>query len=328
MNIRELHHMLRKSLLAGIALINLNTIEASQNTPPLHAQQPAHHPQTPAHHDKTQHEPAHHTKDAKHCPCGGVGGWVLIPAGPGTPCNQNAAEEEEKPHHKPAGEHHVTPHKPSHPLPTPAEEALAAQLKPIQAHIFKRADPNHPNAEKRGEWGKALNDKVYFKTLGIWKHDPSVHATTDIIATGVKDKIKMFNQTSQNPQHSQTPTPKPVRKSTPAAAEVPADIPDGPTTAAPTNVAPPPPPSPASTGGKPPAKRWPKVNVPDALGTTQGRVQSATTNPTKGNELEFGLGAPNRAQTGVTGKPIPEADSSASKPAVPSPSTVTAELDQ
>jgi hypothetical protein len=191
----------------------------------------------------------------------------------------------------------TTLHKPSHPLPTPAEEALAAQLKPIQAHIFKRADPNHPNAEKRGEWGKALNDKVYFKTLGIWKHDPSVHATTDIIATGVKDKIKMFNQMGQKPQHSQTPPPKPVRKPIPAAAES-------------------------------PEKRWPKVNIPDALGTTQGRVQSATTNPTKGNELEFGLGAPNRAQTGVTGKPIPEADSSASKPAVPPPSNVTAELDQ
>lgn len=321
--------MLRKTLLAGIALINLNAIEASQNTSPLHTQQPAHHQQNPVQHDKTQHEPTHHTKDAKHCPpCpgGGVGGWVLIPAGPGTPCNQNAAEEEAKPHHKPHEEHHVTPHKPSlHPLPTPEEEALAAQLKPIQAHIFKRADPNHPNAEKRGEWGKALNGKVYFKTLGIWKHDPSVHATTDIIATGVKDKIKMFNQMGQigqNPHHSNHPAPKPVRKPTPAAAEAPADKPDGPTTAAPTNV---PPPPVAPTGGKQPAKRWPKVNVPDALGTTQGRVQSATTNPTKGNELEFGLGAPNRAQTGITGTPIPEADTSGSKPAVPPPS---AKLDQ
>lgn len=321
--------MLRKTLLAGIALINLNVIEASQNIPPLHTPQPGHHPQNPAQHDKTQHEPAHHTNDAKHCPpCpyGGVGGWVLIPAGPGTPCNQNAAEEEARPHHKPAGEHHpVAPHKPSlHPLPTPEEEALAAQLKPIQAHIFKRSDPNHPNAEKRGEWGKALNGKVYFKTLGIWKHDPSVHATTDIIATGVKDKIKMFNQMGQQ-QQPQKPTPKPARKPV-QAAEAPADKPDGPTTAAPTNVPPPPPaPQVAPAGGKQPAKRWPKVNVPDALGTTQGRVQSATTNPTKGNELEFGLGAPNRAQTGVTGTPIPEADTSGSKPAVPPPS---AKLDQ
>jgi hypothetical protein len=309
--------MLRKTLLAGMALINLNAIEASQNTPSLHTQQQAHHPQNPAHHDKTEHEPAHQAKDAKHCPpcpCGGVGGWVLIPAGPGTPCNQNAAEEEAKPHHKP-NEHPVAPHKPAHPLPTAEEEALEAQLKPIQAHIFKRADPNHPNAEKRGEWGKALNGKVYFKTLGIWKHDPTVHATTDIIATGVKDKIKMFNQMGQNPQHSQTPTPKPIKKPAPTAAEAPADKPDGPTAA-------------VTTGSKQPAKRWPKVNVPDALGTTQGRVQSATTNPTKGNELELGLGAPNRAQTGITGKSIPEADSSESKPAVPPPSNIKAELDQ
>ena len=126
----------------------------------------------------------------------------------------------------------------------------------------------------------------------------------------------MFNQMGQQ-QQPQKPTPQPARKPV-QAAEAPAEKPDGPTTAA--QVAP--------AGGKQPAKRWPKVNVPDALGTTQGRVQSATTNPTKGNELELGLGAPNRAQTGITGTPIPEADTSGSKPAVSPPSNIKAELDQ
>jgi hypothetical protein len=239
----------------------------------------------------------------------------LLPTGPGTSCHQGATEEkteeEVKPHHKPAEEHHTIPHKPSlHPLPTPEEEALEAELKPIQAHIFKRADSNHPNAEKRGEWGKALHGKVYFKVLGIWKHDPSVHAATDIISTGVKDRIAKLNEASKTHHQPEKPTSKP----TSTAAEGPADKPDGPTT------------TPPSTGAKKPARSWPKVNVPDKAGLTEGRVQSATTNPTKGNELELGLGAPNRAQTGITGKPIPEADASESKPAVPPPSNIKAEL--
>ena len=306
--------MLKKSLLTSIALIGLNPIQASQTTHPqtTHPQ----HTQNPAHHN-----PAHPTKDTTHCPpcpCGGVGGWVLLPAGPGTPCHQGAAEEKTeegvKPHHTDE-EHHVTPHKPSlHPLPTPEEKALAAKLEPIQAHIFKRADPNHPNAEKKGEWGKALDGKVYFKVLGIWKHDPSVHATTDIISTGVKDRIAKLNDANKKQQQPEKPTTKPIS----TASEASTAKPDGPPTA------PPPPP----TGGKKPAKSWPKVNVPDKAGLTEGRVQSATTNPTKDNELEFGLGAPNRAQTGVTGKAIPEADTSGSKPAVPPPSNIKAELDQ
>jgi len=270
------------------------------------------------------HDAAHPAKDATHCPpcpCGGVGGWVLIPAGPGTPCHQGAdgkTEEGATHHHTPAEEPHKPAAKPSlHPLPTPEEEALEAKLKPIQAHIFRRADPNHPNAEKKGEWGKALDGKVYFRELGIWKHDPSVHPTTDIISTGVKDRIKALNEAGKKQQQ---PTAKPTAKPTEKPANEPTDAAEKPTTI----PTPPPPPS-SSTGGKKPAKQWPKVNVPDALGTTQGRVQSATTNPTKGNELEFGLGAPNRAQTGVTGKPIPEADTSESKPAVPPPSNIRAE---
>jgi len=294
--------MLKKSLLVSITLISLNSVQAAQTMHPQHAQHPTQ--QHPTHHD-----PAH-SAGSGHCPpcpCGGVGGWVLLPAGPGTPCHQGAAKEKTEEHHATphhtAEEHHVTPHKPSlHPLPTPEEEALAEKLKPIGGHIFRKADPNNPNAEKRGEFGKVLDGKVYFQHLGIWKHDPSVHATTDIISTGVKDRVKALNEANKTHHHPEEPGGA--------------------------RAAPPPPPAHPTTTGKRPARSWPKVNVPDALGTTEGRVQSAHTNPTKDNEREFGLGAPNRAQTGVTGQPIPEADASESRPAVPPPSHIKAELDQ
>ena len=75
------------------------------------------------------------------------------------------------------------------------------------------------------------------------------------------------------------------------------------------------------------AARHHPVNIPDALGTTQGRVQSVYTNPTEGNKRQWGVGAPNRGQTRVTGKEIPDADTSGEKRPVPPPSNIRAEID-
>ncbi len=298
--------MLKKSLLAGIALISLNPIQAAQTTNPTHRE-----PQNPTRHEPPQHEegaahhtPAHPTKDSKHCPCDGTGGkraWVLIEAGDGcnkekTPGTHHKPEphhtsephhnpelpHKPEPHHAAAEEHHVAPHKPSlHPLPTREEEELAEKLRGVPAHIFKKR--NSPD----GESGKELDGKVYFQHLGIWKHDPNVHPA-DIISTDVKDRIRRLNEEAKKPQEPEKP---------------------------------------ASTE----AARHHPVNIPDALGTTEGRVQSVHTHPTdKGKKREFGLGAPNRAQTGVTGKAIPEADTSGTKAAVPPPPpppNIRAEID-
>ena len=300
--------MLKKSLLASIALVSVNPIQASQAT----TQPPA-----PTHHAHNAEKAPSHCPP---CPCGGVTGWVLIPAGPGTPCNQHAGKHDEEAEGKPSGEpapdtaashHHKPGAKSLHPLPTAEQEKLAADLKAVPPHIYLRANPHSPDpTKKEGEWGKELNGKVYFKELGNWIHDPSVK-TTDIVTTGVKARIRAMDAAKGRPQSPQRAKPAvaarpavaPVEK--PAEQEAPAERPAPPSAA---GKVPPPPPLPA--GGAKAKNSW-KVNVPDALGTTN-RPNPVYTNPSQNNERQFALGAPNRAQTGVTGKPIPPADASGS----------------
>ncbi|MBM3468872.1 MAG: hypothetical protein FJX71_05520 [Alphaproteobacteria bacterium] len=76
------------------------------------------------------------------------------------------------------------------------------------------------------------------------------------------------------------------------------------------------PPPPPRAGIKP-AKKFPTVK-PDALGTTQ-RVNPVKTEPTEGNKRNFALGAPNVAQTGVTGQAAPKIDIPAAPPPPPPP---------
>ncbi|MDF3033327.1 MAG: hypothetical protein K0R76_281 [Alphaproteobacteria bacterium] len=90
--------MFKKSLLASIALISLNPVQANQAAPA-----PSHCPP---------------------CPCGGVNGWVLIPAGSGTPCNQAPSSEEQAP-----------PAKPHHHKAQPLEQPMPAPHKLSQAHV-------------------------------------------------------------------------------------------------------------------------------------------------------------------------------------------------
>jgi hypothetical protein len=229
-------------------------------------------------------------------------------------------------HHSQHGDKPGLDHSTLHPEPTPEELALEAKLKPVASHIFKRADPHNPTAEKRGEWGKALDGKV----LGIWKHDPSVNATTDIISTGVKDKIKA-SEASTKGQHSK-PEEKPAADK--PAADKPAE--DKPATDKPTDdnkpmnipKAPPPPPKGGpkpAIGGKP-VRKAPTVVPPDVVGTT-GRTNTVQTDPTQGDKRVMSQGAANRAQTGLTGQEIPPADTSETGNPVPPPSGSTTPAD-
>lgn len=245
--------MLKKSLLASIALVSVNPIQASQATTQPHA--PTHHA-----HNNDYNNDHNNEKAPSHCPpcpCGGVTGWVLIPAGPGAPCNQHAGKHDEEAEAKPSGEpapdtaashHHKPGAKSLHPLPTAEQEKLAADLKAVPPHIYLRANPHSPDpTKKEGEWGKELKGKVYFKELGNWVHDPSVK-TTDIVTTGVKARIRAMDAAKGRPQSPQRPTPaiaeRPAEE--PAAQEAPAERPAPPSRAG--RVPPPPPPPPSNKG--------------------------------------------------------------------------------
>lgn len=278
--------MFKKSLLAGIAFMGLNAIQAGEALPgyagpTTHAGQ-AEHATHPEHAPRPPHCPP--------CPCaGGVKGWVLIPADTGMPCMKHPGEH--PPHHHKAGEpdasappHHAD-HKSLHPNRTEEEERLEEELKPIPSHIYLRVNPDDPTKEKKGEWGKALNGKVYFKVLGNWVHDPSVHATTDRVETGVKSRVKALEGSLK--RHKPAPKPQPLATETNKEATT--------QTAS------------EETAAVPPAPRarktWPKVNVPNALGTTN-RPNVVRTNP-EDNERQFSQGSPNKAQTGATGESAP-----------------------
>jgi hypothetical protein len=344
MNIKGVHHMLKKSLLASIALLSINSTLAS---PEMQA-------------------PAHGASNCPPCPCGGVQGWVLIPAGPGATCHQGAgattSEAEVTPHHQPAAEHHQDPghHKPAmHPEGrTPEQQKLEDELHPITPHLFLRANPNSPTPNKKeGEWGKELNDKVYFRHLGNWVYDPSVKPT-DIISTGVKDKIKKLNGGGSQAAHAATAHTDAVTeargaaapakggwtkdangrwvKNTAAVAEAtPVTAPVGEAhkeaaieakkeaaieakaeavveakkeaAAEATPAAPTT--KPASKGGwtKDAKGRWTRNTPPDALGTT-ARPNTVDAN---GQPIQ---GSFNKAQTGQTGGPAPQIDASANSP--------------
>lgn len=264
--------MLKKSLLASIAFATLSPTQASQVLNPHPAQ--------------AQGQNATGTSNCPPCPCGGVNGWVLIPAGPGMPCNQGASEgknEEEVKHH-----HHEPAAKRSlHPLRTPEQEQLEIDLRPITPHIYLRANPDSPDpTKKEGEWGKALNGKVYFRHLGNWVYDPSVNATTDIIATGVKARAQAIEEAlKKHHQPQQRPKPTPVTNAGQAegasqAAEV----------ISPT-------PKPATSRGYQ-GKHW-EVNVPGALGTTE-RPNPVKTEPTMGGQAIPAQGEFNGAQTNIS----------------------------
>jgi len=320
--------MLKKSLLASIAFMSINPVLASQHMP------------TPAHAGS-----AHEGSNCPPCPCGGAQGWVLIPAGPGTPCHQGEgatpSEEEAKPHHHPAPEHHhdaVVHHKPlMHPEGrTPEQQKLEDELQPIIPHIFLRANPHSPTPNKKeGEWGKELHGKIYFRHLGNWVYDPSVKPT-DIVSTGVKDKIKKFNaggpqaaqessahagsahaaSTHTGSAHAGSTTETKAEAAAEAKAE--AVVEAKKEAAAETKdeaVVPTAPPlhtasAAVSRGGwtKDAKGRWVKNTPPDALGTT-ARPNTVDEN---GRPIQ---GSFNRAQTGMTGGAAPRIDASANSPA-------------
>lgn len=292
------------------------------------------------------HVPTSTTHTRVECPPGHEKGWIIdegthrymiLADGTKIELGQGGATHHTE-HSTPS--HTGEPHDPLHPLPTKEELELEEKLKPIAPHIFKRADPNHPTAEKRGEWGKALDDKVYFRVLGIWKHDPSVNAKTDIIATSVKDRIKMHEEMKAHhvkpatkPTHT---TPKPENK--PAEAKPTEDKPaeDKPAEEKPADdkpmmipKAPPPPPrgGPKATLGSKFVRKAPTVVPPDVLGTT-ARTNTVQTDPTQGDKRVFSQGAANRAQTGVTGQEIPPADTSETgKPVLPPSGSTTTPAD-
>lgn len=300
--------MLKKTLLASIALISLSPINAGQT---MHAQ----HPQAPG--------------NCPPCPAGGVQGWVLLPAGPGTPCMQgtgnttgvnthpnagtgataemNAAKPEEVTPHHPT--HHTasttgTPKKLMHPEGrTPEQERLEEELKNVTPHIFLRANPNSsPPNQKEGEWGKELHGKVYFRHMGSWLHDASVKLT-DKVTTGVKDKVKALNGT--------TSTSKTLGGTRPTAPKVAANVPSDmkPATSTPEATAttpPPPPPPPPSATGSTARKNWPTVTPPDVLGTTN-RPNPIKSDPTKkGAPAVPAQGKVNRAQTNLDQRNAPQ----------------------
>ncbi len=253
--------MLKKSLLASIALVSLNPIQASQAT----TQPPA-----PTHHAHNAEKAPSHCPP---CPCGGVTGWVLIPAGPGTPCNQHAGKHDEEAEGKSSGEpapdtaashHHKPGAKSLHPLPTAEQEKLAADLKDLPRHIYLRANPHSPDPKKKeGEWGKELKGKVYFKELGNWVHDPSVKAEKDekdnlnphtdmVKKRDIKAEARAMDAAQGHPQSPQRAKPAvaarpavaPVEKR--AEQEAPAEPPAPPSAAG--KVPPPPPPPPSNKG--------------------------------------------------------------------------------
>lgn len=245
--------MLRKSLLASIALVSLNPIQASQATPQHHA--PTHHAHNNDHNNEKA--PSH----CPPCPCGGVTGWVLIPAGPGMPCNQNAGKHDEEAEGKPSGEPAPDTAAPHH----HNSAKLAAQLKAEPPHIYLRANPHSPDPKKKeGEWGKELKGKVYFKELGNWVHDPSVEADKDekgnpnphtdmVKKRDIKAEARAMDAAKRPPQSPQKPAPAIVARPAvapagkPAVQEAPAERPAPPSTAG--RVPPPPPLPPPSNEG-------------------------------------------------------------------------------
>lgn len=293
--------MLKKTLLASIAFVSFNPTQASQGLDSHHAQAQGQNTVCPP------------------CPCGGANGWVLLPAGPGAPCNQTEpaekTEAEVKPHHhgphEPSAEahHHHPAVKPTlHPLLTPEEEQLERGLKPIAPHIYLRANPNSPTLEKKeGEWGKALGNKVYFKALGKWVYDPSVNATKDIVATGVKDKAKRYEEALKKQQatpfrQARSQVSQAAAGASQEATEGGQAIAEGANQAAggsqaTEGVIPPPPPPPQIKGGNL-RKRWPTVQIPGALGTTE-RPNPVQTEPTMGGNPIPAQGRFNEAQTNI-----------------------------
>ena len=300
--------MLKKTLLASIALISLSPVTAGQTMHTQHQQAPGNCPP---------------------CPTGGVQGWVLLPTGPGMPCIQSGgaaygtnthantsapttaemnatSSEEASPHHT---THHtastpVTPKKLMHPEGrTPEQEKLEEELKNVTPHIFLRSNPNSttPN-QKEGEWGKELNGKVYFRHMGSWLHDASV-MPADKVTTGVKDKVKALNATPS--------TSKTLGGSRPAASKAGASGPSAmkPATNTPEATAtttPPPPPPPAPTTSSTARKKWPAVTPPDVLGTTN-RPNQIKTDPTKkGAPAVPDQGRVNRAQTNLEQRNAPQ----------------------
>lgn len=303
--------MLKKALLASIALISLSPITASQT---MHTQ----HPQAPG--------------NCPPCPAGGVQGWVLLPAGPGMPCMQGAGTvhganthpsaassattgmnaatpEEAAPQHSAhqTATTHTTPKKSMHPEGrTPEQEKLEVELKDVTPHIYLRANPNStPPNQKEGEWGKELNGKVYFRHMGSWLHDESVKPT-DKMTTGVKDKVKALNAT---PSTSKTLGGTRATASKAAATKIPpADEPttNAPSQAAPTSETTPPPPPPPPAAGSPARKNWPAVTPPDVLGTTN-RPNPVKSDPTKrGAPAVPAQGKVNRAQTNLDTRNAPQ----------------------
>lgn len=220
---------------------------------------------------------------------GGVTGWVLLPVGKnGAPCHSSGAEEGDKSTHEhlPSTHTHNAPSTPSHESKS-SEEELITKLKAIKPHLYYRANPHHPTQEKRGEWGKALADKVYFKVLGEWVHDPSVNATTDIIETGVQAKKRALEAAMKKQQSSSEVSSPSESHNAPEA-------------------------KPTSNKNR---KKWPTVSPAHALGTTA----RPNTVKTEDNTRNFSQGSANVAQTGVTGTTPTPADTSATGPAIPPP---------
>jgi len=286
--------MFKKSLLLSMTIMSLAPIQAAQR----HQLPP---PPPPAH--------------CPPCPCGGVNGWVLIPAGPGgMPCNQGAHKAEgiqaqQEPAQEPAGEvaqPYQAPKRSLHPPRTAEQEQLERDLKNVKPKIYLRVNPNDPQHKQEGEWGKELHGKVYFKRLGNWEHDPTV-SPTDVANEGqVKRNIGFFeglfkkSQPQQQPQRqARTSTPTRTQAVTAAqqpqeqaqameertAAETAAPPPPVPTENAAPPPPPPPPPSASRKLGKAPAKKWapvrttqPVLTVPHAT-SGQGVRGPATYDP-------------------------------------------------
>ena len=269
--------MSKKRLFATVSLALLHSIKASQpmmQSPMM--QGPMHNQMHPQMHTQ-MHNQAGSPSHCPSCPYGGMGGWVLIPAGPGgMPCNQGA----------------------SAPMPT--------EPQPIQQPAPEMANPPHPHAVIPHEMPP--HSSMHPGSMHRQAQSDKVHNTTPprMSHKDLQEGINAFLE-RKNKRLAQAETqPLPAPTIAPQAGQA---------------QVPPPPPGGAPNLNPPTfRKSWPKVNVPDVLGTTEARVQSVYTNPTEGNQRQFGLGAPNRAQTGVIGQPTPNVNAVASTPpSIPAP---------